>query len=67
MIFKMLPAVEGESQIFARIDDDGLCRLTCTAEYPEFIAYIQSGAELQDADGNVMTQEEADAFIATLP
>jgi len=25
------------------------------------------GAELQDADGNVMTQEQADAFIATLP
>jgi hypothetical protein len=24
-------------------------------------------AELQDADGNVMTQEQADAFIATLP
>ena len=26
-----------------------------------------AGAELQDADGNVMTQAEADAFIATLP
>ena len=28
---------------------------------------VLAGAELQDADGNVMTQEEADAFIATLP
>ena len=28
---------------------------------------VLGGAELQDADGNVMTQEEADAFIATLP
>ena len=26
-----------------------------------------AGAELQDADGVVMTQEQADAFIATLP
>jgi len=26
-----------------------------------------AGAELQDADGNVMTQEQANAFIATLP
>ena len=28
---------------------------------------VLAGAELQDADGNVMTQEQADAFIATLP
>jgi len=25
------------------------------------------GAELQDADGNVMTQEQANAFIKELP
>ena len=28
---------------------------------------VLAGAELQDADGVVMTQEQADAFIATLP
>lgn len=37
------------------------------ADYQKFKADILAGAELQDADGNVMTQEEADAFIATLP
>jgi len=26
-----------------------------------------AGAELQDADGNVMTQEQADDFIKELP
>ena len=26
-----------------------------------------AGAELLDADGNVMTQEQANQFIATLP
>ena len=67
MIYKMLPSREGESQIFARIDDDGLCRLTCTAEYPEFQKYLKSGAELQDAEGNVMTAEAVQAFVATLP
>jgi hypothetical protein len=65
MIYKMLPKTDQEQQIFARIDDDGLCRVTCIAENPEFQAHIKAGAELQDADGNVMTQ--ADAFIATLP
>jgi hypothetical protein len=43
MIFKMLPAVEGEQQIYARIDDDGKCRLTCTADHPEFVAWLAEG------------------------
>jgi hypothetical protein len=67
MIYKMLPKQEGEAQIFARIDDDGLCRLTCTAEYPQLKADLVAGAELQDAEGNVMTAEAAQAFVATLP
>jgi hypothetical protein len=33
----------------------------------QFKQDVLEGAELQDSDGNVMTQEEADAFIATLP
>ena len=40
MIFKCLPLVEGETQIYARVDEDGLIRLTCTAEYPEFKAWF---------------------------
>jgi hypothetical protein len=67
MIYKMLPLVNGEQQIFARIDDDGLCRLTCSAEYPQLKADLMAGAELQDADGNVMTAQAAQAFVATLP
>ena len=67
MIYKMLPLVNGEQQIFARIDDDGLCRLTCTAEYPQLKTDLVAGAELQDADGNTMTSQDVQAFIATLP
>ena len=66
MIYKMLPKInEFEQQIFARIDDDGLCRLTCTAQNPEFQEHIKAGAELQDADGNVMT--DAAEYVRTLP
>ena len=67
MIYKMLPKEENDAQIYARIDDDGLCRVTCVAENPEFQAHIKAGAELQDSDGVVMTQEQANAFIGTLP
>ena len=67
MIYKMLPKLNAEdTQIFARIDDDGLCRLTCSAEYPQLKADLLAGAELQDADGNVMTAEAAQEFIRTL-
>ena len=50
MIYKMLFAVEGEQQIYARIDDDGLCRLTCTADYPEFQGWLAEGNEPLPAD-----------------
>jgi hypothetical protein len=50
MIYKMLPAIEGEQQIYARIDDDGKCRLTCTADYPEFQEWLAEGNEPLPAD-----------------
>jgi hypothetical protein len=67
MIYKMLPSREEQQQIFARIDDDGLCRLTCTAEHQEFQQHVKNGGELQDADGVKMTAKAVKAFIATLP
>jgi len=36
-------------------------------DYAEFKKAVTAGAELQDADGNVMTAEAAQAFVATLP
>ena len=65
MIYKMLPKIDGEKQIFARIDEDGKCRVTCVAENPEFQDYLKNGGELQDADGNVMA--DAKAYVASLP
>jgi hypothetical protein len=36
-------------------------------DYAEFKKVVTEGAELQDADGNVMTAQAAKAFIGTLP
>ena len=36
-------------------------------DYAEFKKAVTAGAELQDADGNVMTAQAAQAFVATLP
>ncbi len=32
-------------KVFARIDDDGLCRFTCTEENPEYQAWLNPKAE----------------------
>jgi hypothetical protein len=49
MIFKIHSVISGKT-IYARIDDDGLCRLTCTEDYPEFKAWIEAGNEPTPAD-----------------
>jgi hypothetical protein len=67
MIYKMLPKNGDDPQTFARIDDDGKCRVTCIAENPEFQQHVKNGAELQDAGGNVLTSDEAEEFLVTLP
>jgi hypothetical protein len=36
-------------------------------DYQTFKKEVLAGAELQDADGNVMTQEQASEFVASLP
>jgi hypothetical protein len=50
MIYKLLPLNDDGVQIYARIDDDGLCRLTCTEDYPEFKAWLAEGNEVLPAD-----------------
>ena len=50
MIYKMLPKFDNEQQIYARIDDDGLCRLTCTEDCPEFKAWLEEGNTPLPAD-----------------
>ena len=49
MIYKLLSTEDG-IKIYARIDDDGKCRLTCTEDYPEFKAWIEAGNTPEPAD-----------------
>lgn len=52
MMFKILATNEQGQTVYARIDDDGLCRLTCTAEYPEFQKWLEEGNQPLPADDN---------------
>jgi hypothetical protein len=50
MMFKILTTDQDGKTIYARIDDDGLCRLTCTADYPEFVRWLEEGNTPTPAD-----------------
>ena len=50
MIYKILQTNEDGIKIYARIDDDGLCRVTCTEDFPEFKAWLDEGNEPLPAD-----------------
>jgi hypothetical protein len=50
MIYKVLTTNEDNKTIYARIDDDGLCRLTCTEDYPEFKTWLEKGNTPEPAD-----------------
>ena len=51
MMYKMLPKLNpDDQQIFARIDDDGLCKLTCTEDYPEFKDWVEAGNTPEPAE-----------------
>ena len=37
------------------------------SDYQQFKIQVADGTPLEDPDGNVMTQEEVDAFLKTIP
>ena len=50
MIYKILHTnIDGQT-IYARIDDDGKCRLTCSADHPPFQEWLAEGNEPLPAD-----------------
>ena len=50
MIYKILKKNNEGQTIYARIDDDGLCRLTCTEDYQEFKEWLAEGNTPEEAE-----------------
>jgi hypothetical protein len=45
MKYELLKETEFDEKIYARIDDDGLCRVTCTEDNPDYQAWLNPKAE----------------------
>lgn len=50
MIFKLLDKNMFGVQILARIDDDGVCRLTCTENDQAYLEWLEEGNTPELAD-----------------
>ena len=50
MNYKMLPLTAEGQQFYARVDDDGVIRVTCNANHPPFQEWLAEGNEPLPAD-----------------
>jgi len=69
-MYKLTNPVFGQTESTSVIrTTDGACIPfdPANTDYQTFKKEVLDGAELQDADGNVMTQEQAKTYVATLP
>ena len=69
-MYKLSPLMFGQTEPLSviRLSDNACIPFDpANTDYQTFKKEVLAGAELQDADGNVMTQEQANQFVATLP
>jgi hypothetical protein len=64
-MYKLLKSEDKVCAILRLSDNASIPIAPDNTDYANFKKEVLAGAELQDADGNVMT--DASAFIATLP
>jgi hypothetical protein len=50
MNYKLLHKTTNDIQILALIDDDGVCRLTCTEEDQAYLKWLEEGNQPLPAD-----------------
>ena len=69
MNYKLFPVSVGAIQCVKRLDDGACIPFDpANTDYQTFKAQINADeAQLEDADGVLMTADEAKAFVATLP
>ena len=64
----MFKLIKQDANFVLKVDDNAFIPFALdNTDYAQFKKAVAEGAELQDADGNVMSAEAAQAFVGTLP
>jgi len=66
-MYKLHKSFDGLSLVIRLSDNAFIPFDPANTDYQTFKKEVLAGAELQDSEGQVMSQEEANQFIATLP
>jgi hypothetical protein len=67
-MYKLGKLIYGKVRNVVRITDNACIPFDpANTDYQNFKKEVLAGAELQDSEGQAMSQEEANQFIATLP
>jgi hypothetical protein len=66
-MYKIQNGFANQQNLIRLLDDANIPFDPANTDYAEFKKAVTAGAELQDAEGNVMTAEAAQEFIRTLP
>lgn len=66
-MYKLQNGFANQQNLIRLFDSANIPLDPANTDYAEFKKAVTAGAELQDADGNVMSPEAAQAFVATLP
>jgi hypothetical protein len=66
-MYKLQNGFANQQNLIRLFDSANIPFDPANTDYAEFKKAVTEGAELQDADGNLMSPEAAQAFVATLP
>ena len=66
-MYKLQNGFANQQNLIRLFDSANIPFDPANTDYAEFKKVVTAGAELEDAEGNVMTAEAAQAFVATLP
>jgi len=66
-MYKLANFLSGQQYVIRLADNANIPFDPMNTDYQKFKSDVLAGATLEDSDGNAMTQDQANAFIATLP
>ena len=66
-MYRLINGADGITPVFVKHNNSCIPFDPANTDYQKFKVDVADGVELQDPDGNVMTQSEVNTFLETIP